>query len=327
MKAILYKDGYAADELKIGDYETPSPSSNQILVKVKAAGVNRADIMQREGKYPPPKGASTILGLEMSGIVEARGSEVTKWKKGNKVIGLIPGGGYAEYAVINEDMAMSIPGNFNFVEAAAIPEVFLTAYQALIYYGRIQNGEVVLIHAGASGVGTAAIQIANGFNAKIIITASKEKHEACIKLGAEKTIDYKAEDFYDAVMDYTNNTGADIIIDFIGGPFLQRNINLLKVDGRLITLSSLGGRKVENLDIRQIVNKRLSIIGSALRSRSLDYQIKLAKEFSSFAIEKFETGKLKPVVDRIFSWQEAGEAHKYIEENKNIGKVILEINS
>ncbi|MCL5028753.1 MAG: alcohol dehydrogenase catalytic domain-containing protein [Bacteroidetes bacterium] len=175
MKAILYKDGCTADELKIGEVEKPKPNNKQILVKVNAAGVNRADVMQREGKYPPPKGASPILGLEISGIVDETGSGVTKWKTGDKMFGLIPGGGYAEYAVIDEEMAMPIPNNLSMAEAAAIPEVFLTAYQALIYYGKIQIGETVLIHAGASGVGTAAIQIAKEMKAHIVVTASQEK--------------------------------------------------------------------------------------------------------------------------------------------------------
>ena len=324
MKAILHNEGCNAEELKIGEIEKPSLTSKQILIKVQAAGINRADIMQRQGKYPPPKGASTILGLEISGIVEETGSEVTKWKKGDKVFGLIPGGGYAEYAVINENMAMSIPNNLSMIEAAAIPEVFLTAYQAVIYYGKIKSGETLLIHAGASGVGTAAIQIAKELKAKIIITASKAKHEACINLGAEKAIDYKTEDFFPAVLNFTNNQGVDVIIDFIGAPYLQRNLNLLKPDGRIIMLSTLGGRIVNELDISRIVGRRLSIIGSALRSRDLFYQTKLVTEFSSFALEKFATGKLKPVIDKVFNFQNASEAHKYMEENKNIGKIVLE---
>ncbi len=325
MKAILYKDGCTADELKIGEFEKPKPNLKQILIKVEAAGVNRADIMQREGKYPPPKGASPILGLEISGVVDEIGSEVTKWKKGDKVFGLIPGGGYAEYAVIEEEMAMPIPNNLSLAEAAAIPEVFLTAYQALIYYGKIQNGEAVLIHAGASGVGTAAIQFAKEFNAKIIVTSSPEKHEACIKLGAEKAIDYKQEDFFNEVMKYTENQGVDVIIDFIGGPYFQKNINCLRVDGRLIMLSTLGGSKISELDLRNMVSKRLSIIGSALRSRSLDYRTNLVKEFSSYALDKFSNGKLKPIIDKIYDWKDVSEAHKRIEANKNIGKIILNI--
>ncbi len=325
MKAIIYKDGCKADELKFGELNKPELLPKQILVKVSAAGINRADIMQREGKYPPPKGASQILGLEISGIVDEIGTEVQRWKKGDQVFGLIPGGGYAEYAVIHEEMAMQIPENFSFIDAAAIPEVFLTAYQALVYYGKIQNENTVLIHAGASGVGTAAIQIAKHFAANIIITASAEKHKTCIDLGAEKAIDYKKEDFYDSVINYTNNEGVDIVIDFIGAPYFQRNLNCLKTDGKLIMLSQLGGFNVSELSIRQMVSKRLSIIGSALRSRNIEYQIKLVREFTEFAMGKFKTGDLKPVIDKVFDWSNVSEAHKYMEANKNIGKIILKI--
>ncbi len=326
MKAILYTDGCSADELIFGEVETPSPSSKQILVKVKAAGVNRADIMQREGHYPPPEGASTILGLEAAGVIEQAGSEVKRWKKGDKVFGLMPGGGCAEYAILEEEMAMPLTDNLSMTDAAAIPEVFLTAYQALIYYGKIKSGETALIHAGASGVGTAAIQIAKEMNAHIIITASKEKHEACFKFGVEKAIDYKHEDFYEEVIKYTSGSGVDVIVDFIGGPYLQKNINCLRTDGRLIMLSLLGGSKVSELDIRKMIGKRLSVIGSALRSRSLEYRINLVKEFSSFALEKFRSGKLLPVIDKVYNWQDAAEAHKRIEANKNIGKIVLEVN-
>lgn len=325
MKAIIYKDGCRADELKLGELEKPGLLPKQILVKVSAAGINRADIMQREGKYPPPKGASQVLGLEISGIVDEAGAEVQRWKKGDRVFGLIPGGGYAEYAVIHEEMAMPIPENFSFTDAAAVPEVFLTAYQALVYYGKIQNGNTVLIHAGASGVGTAAIQIAKQFQAHTIITASPEKHKTCIDLGAEKAIDYKKEDFYDSVMNYTNNEGVDIVIDFIGAPYFQRNLNCLKTDGKLLMLSQLGGFNVSELSIRQMVSKRLSIIGSALRSRNIEYQIKLVREFTEFAMGKFKAGDLNPVIDKVFDWSNVSEAHRYMEANKNTGKIILKV--
>ncbi len=325
MKAIIHQDGGNADTLKIAEVDDLKPSPEQILVKVKAAGLNRADIMQRDGKYPPPKGASKILGLEISGEVVELGSGVTKWKKGDLIFGLIPGGGYSEYAVIHEQMAMPIPKSLSLIEAAAIPEVFLTSYQAIIYYGKLKSSEMVLIHAGASGVGTAAIQIARELQAKIIVTASEEKQETCIKLGAWKAINYKINDFTQEVLALTNNDGVDLIIDFIGAPYLQKNIDILKMDGRLIMLSFLGGGKVENFDMRKIISKRLSIIGSALRSRDLDYQIKLVNEFSLFALGKFNSGKLRPVVDKIFNWKEATSAHKYMEANKNTGKIVLEI--
>ena len=322
MKAILVKPDKL---LTLGEFEKPVPTSKQLLVRVKTAALNRADLMQRDGKYPPPPDASPILGLEIAGVIEEIGNEVTKWQRGSKIFGLVPGGGYAEYAVINEAMALPIPQNLNFIEASAIPEVFLTAYQAIVYYGKIKTGETLLIHAGGSGVGTAAIQLAREIGARIIVTASLEKHNACLLLGAGNAIDYRAKDFQDEVMAITNKQGVDVIIDFIGAPYLQKNIDCLKVDGKLIMLSSLGGSLVENFDMRKIVGKRLSIIGSALRSRSLDYQIKLVKEFSGFALDKFSSGILKPVVDKVFDWKEAVTAHQYMAENKNTGKIVLKI--
>ena len=326
MRAIVFDNPGEPEVLKIGEIKQPVPASNEILVKVEAAGINRADTLQRRGKYPPPIGASPILGLEIAGTVSEVGNAITKWKTGEKVFGLIPGGGYAEFAVINENMAMPIPNSLNFFEAAAIPEVFLTAYQSLFWYGKIEKGQNVLVHAGGSGVGTAAIQLAKEMQAHVIITSSKEKHKICSELGADKTIDYKSYSFKDEVLNYTGNKGVNIIIDFILGPYFKHNIECLHEDGRLIILASLGGGIVDQFDLRKILSKRLSIIGSTLRSRSLDYQIKLTNEFGKFALEKFSKSKLKPVIDKVFNWEDAVSAHKYMEENKNTGKIILEFN-
>ena len=323
MKAVLHIDGCTAEELRVGETKKPVPESNQILIKVKAAGINRADIMQREGKYPPPEGVSTILGLEVSGIVDETGSSVTKWKKGDKIFGLLPGGGYAEYAVMHEDMAMSIPSNLSFAETASIPEVFLTAYQAIAWHAKLKSGETILIHAGASGVGTAAIQIAKTMGAKIYITASKSKHNICLKLGAEKAIDYKSENFTEKIKEFTGGTGADVIIDFIAGPYFKQNIESLNRDGRMVILASLGGGRIDEFDLRKILSKRLTIIGSSLRSRTREYQIELTKEFRGFALKKFESGIMKPVVDKIYDADDAAEAHRYMEANKNSGKLVL----
>ena len=325
MKAIIFERPGGSDQLKLGKWRKPECGENEILVKVKATALNRADILQREGKYPPPISASSILGLELSGVVEEVGTKVFKWKKDDRVFGLIPGGGYAEYAVIHEDMAMEIPGNLSFEEAAAIPEVFLTAYQSLIWLGELKAGEFVLIHAGASGVGTAAIQLAREIGVKIIITTSAEKHKICKELGADLTIDYKSQNFKDEVLKFTTNYGADVIIDFIGGPYFKHNIESLTRDGRLIQLATLGGGKVEDFDMRQILVKRLKIIGSTLRSRSLDYQTRLTKEFKDFTYEKIRKGIIKPVIDKVFRWQDVAVAHKRMEENKNIGKIILKV--
>jgi tumor protein p53-inducible protein 3 len=326
MRAVIYDRPGPPDVLKIDECKKPVLSENEILVQVKATALNRADTLQRMGKYPPHKGASPILGLEISGMVAETGRLVTKWNKGDKVFGLIPGGGYAEFAVINENMAMRIPEKFSFIQAASIPEVFLTAYQALIWYGKLEKGNSVLIHAGGSGVGTAAIQIAKATGAEVFITASPSKHKICIDLGAEKAIDYNSQNFADEILNFTNQNGIDIIVDFIAGPYFKKNLDCLKIDGRLIVLASLGGGKVDGFDLRTILTKRLSVIGSTLRSRSLDYQVKLTKEFSDFAFSKFENDILKPVIDSVFGWKDVSEAHKYMEANKNTGKIVLEIN-
>lgn len=325
MKAILVKQPGGPEQLMLGEYPTPKPAANELLVKVHATALNRADTLQREGKYPPPEGASPLLGLEIAGEVTDVGADVTKYKAGDKVFGLLPGGGYAGYAVIDEGMAMPVPGNLSMEEAAAIPEVFLTAYQALAWLGNLQPGERVLIHAGASGVGTAAIQLARQIGAEVLVTASAEKHQTCLNLGAAKAIDYKKESFREEVLQYTNNEGVDVIIDFIAGPYFVDNIDCLRTDGRLVILASLGGGKVEEFDLRKVLAKRLHIMGSTLRSRSREYQVALTKDLRNFALDKFRNGTLKPVIDSVYDWKDVAEAHRYMEQNRNMGKIVLSV--
>ncbi|WP_299825597.1 NAD(P)H-quinone oxidoreductase [uncultured Pontibacter sp.] len=327
MKAILVKQPGGPEQLTLGEYEQPLPGPYDLLVKVHATALNRADTLQRQGKYPPPKGASPILGLEIAGEVVEAGINCTRFKKGDKVFGLLPGGGYAEYTIINEHMAMPVPDNLSMEEAAAIPEVFMTAYQALFWLGKLQPGERALIHAGASGVGTAAIQLARVHKAEVLVTASETKLDACKELGAHKTINYKdPEATFDAhVLAHTNSEGVDVIVDFIAGPYFNQNIECLRTDGRLIILASLGGGKVESLDLRKILVKRLQVMGSTLRSRTKDYQIKLTQEMSSYTMPHFESGAIKPVVDSVYNWQDVAEAHRYMEQNKNIGKIVLRV--
>lgn len=325
MKAAVISAYGEAENLQILEVARPVAGNKELLVQVKCAGTNRADIMQRQGKYPPPSGASEILGLEVAGIVE-QVPENSKFKIGDKVFGLISGGGYAEYATIHEEMAMTVPENFTFEEAAAISEVFLTAYQALIWLGELKPNETVLIHAGASGVGTAAIQIAKEIGAKVIITASKGKHALCKALGADHAFDYKDASFFDQIRKASGNKGIDLIIDFIGKDYFHQNIDTLKVDGRLIMLAAMSGGNISDFDLRKILIKRIHIKGSTLRSRSLDYQIQLTNDFKRFADKLFITQKLKPVIDSIFNLEDVVEAHKRMEQNKNAGKIILRIN-
>ncbi|MEZ4888076.1 MAG: NAD(P)H-quinone oxidoreductase [Chitinophagales bacterium] len=325
MKAIQLRQFGSPDNFYIAEYDTPQPNAYEIQVKVTATALNRADTLQRMGKYPPPQGASPILGLEMSGTVSKLGSEVSKWKIGDKVCALLSGGGYAEYVTIHENLAASIPSNLTLLESAAIPEVFLTAYQALIWLAQLQQGESILIHAGASGVGTAAIQIAREKGAKVYITASKSKHSICLQLGASKAIDYKAENFEEVVLKETDGKGVDVVLDFLAAPYFQKNLNCLAVDGRMVMLALMGGIKVENLNVAPILQKRLKIMGSTLRSRTLEYKVQLTHDFWEFAHELFVEKRLQPVVDSTFNWSDVAEAHQYMEANKNKGKVLLKV--
>ena len=311
--------------MQLGEWETPAPGPKEISVKIKATALNRADTMQRRGVYPPPPGESPILGLEMAGVVEEVGAEVTKWKAGDRVCGLLGGGGYAEYCVTHEDMAIRLPDNLSFVEGAAIPEVFLTAYQALHWLAKIQAGEKILVHAGASGVGTAAIQLIKLAGADSIVTASAGKHETCLDLGASHAIDYKKENFAEVIKELTKGAGVQVIIDFIAAPYFQMNLDSLALEGRLVMLSLIGGVKPEGVNLAPILRKRLQIIGTTLRARSLDYKIALTKDLQTHCIPHFASGKLKPIIDSVIPWTAVVQGHQRMESNLNTGKIVMEI--
>lgn len=327
MKAIQVEQSGGPEQLSMGEVLRPVPGPEELLVRVKAAAVNRADIFQREGNYPPPEGASQILGLDMAGVVEARGEKVdTSFDKGDPVFGLLPGGGYAEYAVIHQDMAMPIPSHFSFEEAAAVPEVFLTAYQALFWLGDFQTGQRVLIHAGASGVGTAAIQLARERQAAVIVTTSSgPKTEACMRLGATAAVNYETEAFAKVVQEVTDGTGVNVIIDFIGAPYWEANVEALALDGRVVLLAMLGGSVIERFKLRDLFRKRGQLITSTLRSRPLSYQIRLTREFAENMLPHLKEDGLEPVIDRVFPLTEVAEAHRYMEANQNVGKIVLTV--
>jgi tumor protein p53-inducible protein 3 len=325
MKAVLIEE--ETKRLYIGEADEPIISDDHLLVSVKATALNRADLLQRRGLYPPPKGASPIIGLEMSGVVEKVGSKLNGWKQGDRVFALLPGGGYAERVSIPAGMAMRIPDHFSFEEAAAIPEVFLTAYLNLFVLGGLKPGQTVLIHAGASGVGTAAIQLVREAGATSIVTAgSEEKRSTCLQLGAKAAIDYKAGQFAPHVKEATGGHGANIILDFIGAPYWEQNIESLAIDGRLIIVGTMGGSKVKELDLGLLLVRRLQVIGTALRSKSIEDKIRLTEQFAAFAMPYFADGRLKPVIDSVWEWDKANSAHEYMEQNKNTGKIILRIN-
>lgn len=326
MRAILFDKAGPPEVMYLGETEDLHPQENYILVKVAATALNRADTLQRQGKYPPPPGESPILGLEMAGTVAALGPSVTQWKIGDRVCGLLGGGGYAEYALIHEKMAMPIPDAWNFEQAAAMPEVFLTAFQALNWLAGLQAGEDVLIHAGASGVGTAGIQIAKEMGAQVFVTASQAKHDICLELGATVAINYREQDFAEAILSLTSGKGVQVILDFIAAPYFHQNVKALSTDGRLILLALMGGAKVgESLNLAHFLRKRISLIGTTLRARSLSYKIRLTQDFWDFAANKFAENRLKPIVDTTFDWKDAAKAHAYMEANKNQGKIVLKI--
>lgn len=325
MKAINAINPGKNSSLEIKEAPTPEPGSGEILVKIEATAVNRADLHQREGKYPPPKGASPILGLEMAGIVEKTGPEATRWKPGDFVFGLLPGGGYAEFCVIHEEMAMPIPNSLSFKDAAAIPETFLTAYQSLSWLGKLKRDQTVLIHAGGSGVGTSAIQLArNLFNARIATTAGKErKLETCLELGANFAYNYKEQDFAEGIKDDIGENSINLVIDFIGAPYWEQNIEVIAMDGRIVYLSFLGGHRISGMSLAPILKKRLSIIGSTLRSRSPEYKISLTRDFTEQTLDLFEQEVLKPVIDSVYDWSETEEAHRRMQNDENTGKIVL----
>lgn len=309
----------------MGEQPTPSPGPGELLVKVKATALNRADLLQKSGNYPPPAGESPILGLDMAGVVEQVGSDVTRFRPGDPVFGLLPGGGYAEYCTIPEELSLPIPRGWSFEEAAALPEVFLTAWQALVWLGQIGEGETVLIHAGASGVGTAAIQLASRlFGCRVITTAgSEEKLEVCRNLGADLAINYREEEFSERIRSETGPESVDLIIDFIGAPYWEKNLNSLAQDGRLIILAMMGGAVGDRLRLGPLLRKRLTVRGSTLRNRDARYKKRLVADFWDRTEELFLKRELLPVIDSVYDWNDVEAAHRKMEENRNIGKIIL----
>lgn len=326
MKAILVKQPGGAEQLILGEYPLSEHHSDELLVRVKATALNRADILQREGKYPPPRGASPVLGLEIAGIVEKVGANCSAWHRGDRVCALLPGGGYAQYVSIPAKMAVPVPDNLSFEEAAAIPEAFLTAFQALYWLGGLQGGQQVLIHAGASGVGTAAIQLARQAGSIALITAgSARKLDFCLQLGAKVAINYRDGEFAAHILEATQNQGVNIIVDCVGGAYWEQNIQSLAVDGRLVLLATMGGGTVSQVILTTIIRKRLQIIGTTLRGREREYKTELTRDFVTRIMPGFEDGRYKAVIDAVFPWEEAAEAHRRMEDNLNLGKIVLTV--
>lgn len=325
MKVIEIERPGGPEVLKIGERPRPSPEKNEVLIEVHAAGVNPADCFQRRGNYPPPPGASDLLGLEISGIVVARGPEAVRWKEGDAVCALLSGGGYAEYAAAPEGQCLPIPAGFDFVQAAALPETFFTVWTNLFESGHLKPGETVLIHGGSGGIGTTAIQMAQTFGARVFTTVGKkEAVPLCRKLGAERVILYKEEDFVSVVKSLTGGSGVDLILDHIGGPYFPRNLDALAMKGQLVQISTVQGAKVE-LDLRKVMVKRLVVTGSTLRSRSVEEKSAIARALEKDIWPLLDQGKIKPVIDRTFPLGKVREAHERMEAGRHLGKIVLTV--
>jgi NADPH2:quinone reductase len=323
VNAIAIKAPGGPDMLVVEERPLPVPDAGEILVKVAAAGVNRPDVMQRQGLYPPPKGAPDIPGLEIAGEVVALGDGVTRWKVGDKVAALVVGGGYAEYCLAHESHALPVPAGCSMVEAAAIPETFFTVWHNVFERGELKDGETLLVHGGSSGIGTTAIQLAKAFGARVITTAgSAEKCESCRKLGADVAVNYKSEDFVVLTKSATGGRGADVILDMVGGDYIERNYEAAAVEGRIVQIAFQGSPKA-TVDFRRIMLKRLHHTGSTLRSRSVEDKGAIARAVEEKVMPLIAAGKVTPVIDSTFPLREAAAAHARMESSLHIGKIVL----
>ncbi|HEY8269108.1 MAG TPA: NAD(P)H-quinone oxidoreductase [Xanthobacteraceae bacterium] len=323
MNAIAIPKPGGPEALKPETRAMPKPGPTEVLVRVAAAGVNRPDVMQRMGMYPPPPGAPDIPGLEIAGEVVALGEKVTRLRIGDKVCALVPGGGYAEYCVADEAIALPVPKGLSLIEAAALPETFFTVWHNMMERGALKAGETVLIHGGTSGIGTTAIMIAKAFGAKVITTAgSAEKCEACKKLGADVAINYKTEDFVAATKAATGGRGADLIVDIIGGDYVDRNFEAATIEGRIVQVSVQQGT-IAKVDMRRLMQKRLTHTGSTLRPRPVADKAAIARGLLAKVWPLIEAGKIKPVIDSTFPLADAPKAHARMESSAHIGKIVL----
>ena len=325
MRCVNVKEPGGPDVLEIVNFPEPGPDAGQLLVRNFAAGLNRADLLQRRGLYPPPAGESDILGLEFAGEVAAVGESVEGFSRGDRVFGLCGGGAYAEFLVVDARLAVSIPSNMSYESAAAAPEAFYTAEDGLFSLGGLEEGQTVLVHAGASGVGTAAIQLATVAGARVIATAgTAEKAAVCEELGAAAGVNYRERDFAEAVAGLTGAEGVDLVLDLVGASYWDRNIDCLRVGGRMVLLGLLGGARAE-VNLGAVLSKRLSIIGSVLRGRSVEEKAEVTARFRERTLPLLESGELKTVVDSILPFEDVRQAHERMEENLNTGKIILRL--
>jgi len=325
MTAIEIKEFGGPENLVPTTRPVPEAAHDEVLIRVEAAGVNRPDVLQRMGGYAPPPGASDIPGLEVAGTVAVVGAGVTKYKVGDKLCALVAGGGYAEYCVAPEAQCLDIPNEFDMVKAAAIPETYFTVWTNVFDRGRLKGGETFLIHGGASGIGTTAIQLAKAFGARVFATASTdEKCREIEALGAERGINYKSEDYVEVVQELTDGRGVDLILDMVGGDYIQRNITALAVEGRLVYIAFLGGAKAE-VNFAPVMMKRLTITGSTLRPQSVQAKSEIGRSLENKVWPLLSAGTVAPVIDSVFSLTDASKAHARIDDSSHIGKIVLKV--
>jgi putative PIG3 family NAD(P)H quinone oxidoreductase len=325
MTAIEISTPGGPDVLKPITMPTPAPGAGEVLIKVAAAGVNRPDVLQRKGAYPPPPGASEIPGLEISGEVIALGEGTSLWKARDKVCALVPGGGYAEYCTVHETNALPVPDGLTMAEAAGVPETFFTVWTNVFERGALKPGESLLVHGGSSGIGTTAIQIASQLGSTVYTTAgSADKCAACESLGAERAINYREEDFVEVLKQATGKKGIDVILDMVGGDYIQRNIKAAAHDGRIVNIAYLNGSKAE-VDFMMVMLKRLTLTGSTLRIRPTANKAAIADALKKTVWPLIEAGKVKPQLFKTFPLAQADKAHELMETSAHIGKIVLEV--
>jgi NADPH:quinone reductase len=325
MKCIEISKPGGPEVLVPAERSNPVPKPDEILIKVAAAGVNRPDVAQRAGLYPPPPDASDLPGLEVAGEVAAVGANVRMWKLGDKVCALAHGGGYAEYCVVPEVQALPVPKGLSMVEAASLPETFFTVYSNVFERGRLAPGESLLVQGGSSGIGVTAIQIASAMGNRVFATAgTDEKCAACVKLGAEKAINYKTEDFVEVIKQATSGKGVNVVLDMVGGDYVAREIKCMAPEGRLVFIAVLGGAKAA-FNIAEVMQKRLVLTGSTLRPRPVEFKGAIAKRLKELVWPLIDSGRIKPVIYKTFPLAQASEAHKLMESSQHIGKIMLEV--
>lgn len=325
MRAVVITKHGDPDVLSVIEVEQPQPNEYEICVKVRATSLNRADLMQRMGFYPDPfPGAHEIPGLEFAGTVVTCGARVTNWNIGDAVMGIVSGGAYAEYLVVHEQQAMRVPTRVGLDDAAAIPEVFITAWDALVCQGNLQSGDWALVHAGASGVGTAAIQICKAIGANVVVTCSANKRDACLALGADMAVDYHLDDFVEVCQRITAGKGINVVLDVIGGEYLNRNVSTLATKGTIVQVGLMGGGSTP-FNIAALMPKRARLIGTVLRPRPLKEKIVVTQRFINEMLPMFETGKLRPVIDSRYSLENISAAHRYMETNASTGKIVINV--